>query len=125
MNNAIMDSLQDVNHAKLSQDMIAKQMIFLKNQNAILSAMMASGPQKSSVILTAIQLAATNARLLMVMTAKKMQMASQPVSMSAMMASGPQKSSVILTVTLKVVPDVLFLLFMIVPISWARLLFAS
>ena len=105
--------------------MIAKQMIFLKNRNAILSAMMASGHQKSNVTLTAIQLAASNARLLMVMTAKKMQMVSQPVSMSAMMASGHQKSNVIPMETLKVVPDALFLLSMIVLISWARLLFAS
>ena len=60
--------------------MIAKRMIFLKNQNAILSVMMASGHQKNNAILT---------------------------------------------VTLKVVPDVLFLLSMIVLISWARLLFAS
>ena len=105
--------------------MIAKLMIFLKNQNAILSVMMASGHQKSNVTLTAIQLAASNARLLMVMNAKKMQMASQPVSMSAMMASGHQKSNVIPTVTLKLVQDVLFLLSMIVLMSWARLLFAS
>ena len=105
--------------------MIAKRMIFLKNQNAILSAMMASGHQKSNVTLTAIQLAASNARLLMVMNAKKMQMASQPVSMSAMMASGHQKSNVILTVTLKVVPDALFLLSMIVLISWALHQYAS